>query len=271
MTSAALISLRETLETSLIVGIMLTLLSRLDRTREQRTVWLGVGCGIAVSIVVAFAFRMFAAHLMHEAKELYEGMMMLTAAALLTWMILWMMRAGSGFRTDIEQNVRLYALSGQSFAIFLLSFTTTAREGTEMVVFLNAALINAKSDLHSLLGTITGMIGAILLTCMVFRGSKRFSLRTFFLSTGILLLLFAAGLVSHGIGALQEAGIATVLQTHIWDLTAILPEESLIGGILESMIGYSDQPTLLQLLTYSLYLIGAGYAWKRTQRFSATT
>ena len=263
MIAVTLISLRETLETSLVIGMILTILSRLDQDRGKRFVWMGVGSGIAFSIVVAFLFHLFAASLMHEAKEVYEGVLMLIAAALLTWMILWMMRMGASLRASIQRDITLYALSGQSFAIFLLSFTTTAREGTEMVLFLNAAFLSAESNLHHLAGALAGITGALLLTVLILRGSRKFSLRSFFVGTGVLLLLFAAGLVSHGIGELQEAHIFTLLQTSVWDLREVLPEETLLGGILESLIGYSDHPTVLQVSAYILYLSGAAFCWKR--------
>ncbi len=263
MTAAALITLRETLETSLVIGMILTILSRLGQDRRKRFVWMGVGSGIGFSIIVAFLFHVFAASLLEEAKEVYEGILMLVAAALLTWMILWMMRMGSTLRASIQRDVTLYALSGQSFAIFLLSFTTTAREGTEMVIFLNAAFLSAKSNLHHLAGALAGITGALLITVLILRGSRKFSLHSFFVGTGVLLLLFAAGLLSHGIGELQEANIFTVLQASVWDLRAVLPEETLLGGILESLVGYSDHPTVLQISAYILYLSGAAFLWRR--------
>lgn len=266
MTAAALISLRETLETSLVIGLILTLLVRLQQRGQQRYVWLGVGCGIALSIVVAVLFQVFAATLTDEAKELYEGCMMLAGAGLLTWMIFWMMRMGSKVRASIERDVTLYAMAGESFPLFLLSFTTTAREGTELVLFLNAAFLSAKSDLHSLAGALAGVTGALLLTFMIFRSSRKFSLSAFFKVTGVFLLLFAAGLVAHGIGALQEAGFFTFLQAHVWDTRVVLPEETLVGGVLESLIGYSDHPTVLQLSAYVLYLAGAFLVWQQMTR-----
>ncbi len=266
MFSATLISLRETLETSLIVGILLTLLTRLGRKREQRYVWMGVGCGGAVSIAVAVIFQSFSTHLTDEAKEIYEGCMMLSAAVLLTWMILWMMRMGRSMRASLERDLTAYASNDQYLGIFLLSFTSMAREGTEMVLFLHAAFLSAKSNIHHLTGVLAGITGALLLAVLLFRGSRQLPLRTFFTSTALLLLFVGAGLVSHGIGALQEAHLVTVLQSHAWNMSTILPEEGAIGGMLESLFGYSDHPTVLQLVSYLGYLIGAMVAWRRTKQ-----
>lgn len=266
MTSAALISLRETLETSLIVGLLITVLNRMNQKKEQRFVWAGVAAGAVCSVAVAVLFQRSAASLVNDAKELYEGIMLLAAAGLLTWMIFWMMRMGHRAKVSIEQKVHMHAMHHSSIGIFLLAFTTTAREGTEMAIFLYAAFLSAQSNLHHFAGALTGMVGAILLSLAVFRGSRRFPLQYFFTVTSILLLLFAAGLAAHAVEALQEAHVLMLGTTALWHSDWLLREDSGIGSIAASMLGYSDAPNRLQAAAYVVYLMGTIVAWRTIKR-----
>ena len=266
MTAAALITLRETLEASLMVGIMLACLERLSHEKYRIVVWLGVAVGVVGSILCAVIFHFAFGGFTGATEQIYEGVTMLAGAGLITWMILWMMRMGRSMRASLERDLTAYASNDQYLGIFLLSFTSMAREGTEMVLFLHAAFLSAKSNIHHLTGVLAGITGALLLAVLLFRGSRQLPLRTFFTSTALLLLFVGAGLVSHGIGALQEAHLVTVLQSHAWNMSTILPEEGAIGGMLESLFGYSDHPTVLQLVSYLGYLIGAMVAWRRTKQ-----
>jgi high-affinity iron transporter len=255
MTSAALIALRETLETSLIVGIMLGVLRNLSRRDEEKFVWMGVAGGIVWSIVLATIFSLLSTHLPTGMNEIYEGVMMLAAAGLLTWAIVWMRRMGSQTRTVIERDIEGHAKRGEVLGIFLLSFTTTAREGTEMALFLHAAFIGAGSHLHSLIGAIAGMVGALAIAVFLFRGSGFISLKNLFQSTTILLVLVAGGLVSHAIHEFQEIGLLTILGNEAWNISTFIAQESPLANILSVVIGDIIAPTLLQILGHITYLV----------------
>ncbi len=274
MMTATLIALRETFETSLVIGLILALLSRLERRKEQRIVWTGVLAGIVCSVLVAFLFHLAASNLTPAMEEIYEGIMILIGAALLTWVILWMTKTGGMMHASIERKVHSSLACGSMISIFFLSFTTTLREGTELVIFLNAAFLSAGSTLHQLTGALAGIVGALLLTFMVFQNSKRFSLSAFFTGTSALLILIGAGLVSHGVSEFQEAGLLAFWQSTAWNTAALLSENGIVGTLLKAAFGYSDHPSILQIVSGSVYILVVGWWWtviRNTQRVSAAT
>ena len=137
-------------------------------------------------------------------EEVFEGLAMLLAAAILTWMILWMQRRGSEIQRDLEVKTVHATLNRGSSALFILAFLTVFREGVELALFLMAARM-ASDPISVFIGAALGLSSAILLGWMLFATTRRLNLRQFFQTTNILLLFFAAGLVALGIHELNEA------------------------------------------------------------------
>jgi high-affinity iron transporter len=198
-----------------------------------------------------------------RAEEIFEGITMLVAAILLTWMIVWMRRQSATLQKEIESDVAK-ASSGQDnrWALFWLAFLAVGREGLELVLFLTAVQMTTDA-IQTILGTILGLMLAIALGWAIFASSKRMSLRLFFNVTNILLVLFAAGLLAHGVHEFNEAGIIPPVIEHIWDVNPILDEKQPIGQLLTALFGYNGNPALTEMLAYLVYFFGAWALWKR--------
>lgn len=270
MAASLLITLRETLEASLVVGIVLAFLERTDERRWNPYVWWGVGVGIALSLALAWVLQTFVGGFTGRAEELYEGIMMLSAAGLITWMVLWMLREGGRMRSHLEERVDAHARMGHPLGIFFLVCVSVLREGIETVIFLQAAMLQSQGTHHNL-GAVLGIVIALSAAWLVFRGLHLFSLKKFFTVSGILLVLFAAGLVAHGIHELEEAQVLPPIVEHVWNLNPAAPEggpypllheNGAVGSLLKGLFGYNGNPSLLELLSYAVYLVGVGVLWR---------
>lgn len=274
MTVSLLITFRETLETSLVVGIVLAYLAAVGERRRNPAVWLGVAAGVLLSIILAGMLYLFVGGLEGPAENIYEGITMLLAAGLLSWMILWMLKQGRAMRREIETQVDRHVKNDYALGIFLLVLVSTLREGTETVIFLQAAILNAKAGAY-LIGALLGIIIAVALAYGLFKGFSLVPIRTVFNVSSVLLILFAAGLIAHGIHELQEIGWFPSIIEHVWDLNPpqlasgaypLLHEKGTIGSILVGLFGYNGNPSLLELIAYACYLFFAGFVWWRIRR-----
>ena len=270
-----LILFRETLEAALVVGIVLTYLTRVGRADQRTLVYLGVASGVGASLVGAIAFQRLAGGFSGRPEEVFEGVVMIAGAALLTTMVLWMMRQGS-HAERIKESLDQTLSSGRRAGVFLLVFFSVLREGVETVVFL--ASLRASSGTSAYVGATLGFLGAVALGAGFFLAGRRLRLRVFFLVTNVLLVLFAAGLLAHGIHELQEAGVVPAVVEHLWDLNPApfadgtlpaLHENGAIGGMLKGLFGYNGNPALIEVLAYAFYLIGAVVAWRSIRRSPA--
>ena len=263
MTASTIITLRETLEASLVVGIVLTYLHTVQQLDLRKYVWQGVVAGIAASIVVAVVIAITMGSFEGRAEGIYEGVLMISAAALITWMLLWMLEQKHMMRQSIEQKVDGHIQKKYPLGIFLLIFFSVLREGAETVIFLHAAYLQAQSAGMQLLGAVFGIALAIMISILFFRGAGHLSMRRCFSITTVLLILFAAGLTAHGVHELQEAGLVPILIEHVWDTNGVIDEKGAVGSVLKGVFGYNGNPSLLEILSYCAYLVGIGYAWKR--------
>lgn len=205
--AALLITLRETLEASLIVGIMLAFLNRTQNREHNPVIWAGVAAGIATSILAASVIAHVGGTFEGVAEEIYEGSMMIVASCLVFWTVTWLTRNGKNMQKAIEQKIEVHLQTGALVSLFLLVYVSVLREGIETVIFLQAALFQTKSMTQNI-GAAAGIIIAISIAWLLFRGMLRwFSLRTFFRCTSVLLALFAVTLLVEGVEELMEAGV----------------------------------------------------------------
>jgi len=266
MLASFLLSVREGLEAALIIGIVLAALRKMDRTSLNPAIWRGVLAAVGISLLAGLALTWVGAEFEGRAELIFEGTAMLAAAVLLTWMIVWMRRQSATLQKELENGVRQAAARpGNQRALFWLAFLAVGREGFELVLFLVAAKMTS-DVLQTTLGAVLGLVAAIALGWMLFASSKRLSLRQFFKVTNILLVLFAAGLVAHGIHEFNEAGIIPSVIEHVWDLNFILNEKQIVGQLLTALFGYNANPSLTEIMAYMAYFIGLGLLWKRLAR-----
>jgi high-affinity iron transporter len=265
MLAAFLITLREGLEAALIVGIVLSVLRRLDKSKQTSPVWWGVFAAVATSIAGGVALNALGIAFEGRGEEIFEGIAMLTAAGVLTWMIFWMQRQSRSIGKTLESEVKQATESGTSmWALFSLAFVAVLREGIETVLFLTAAAFGSTPG-ETLIGGGLGLVVAIALGWLMFVGGRELNLKRFFSVTGLLLLLFAAGLAAHGVHELQEARLLPVFIEHVWDLNPLLDENGTLGSFLKALFGYNGNPTLIEVIVYGLYLIVIGRISLRSQ------
>jgi len=255
MISALLITFREGLEAALIIGIVLAFLAKTGNRRWFKQVWWGTITAVLVSILVGAILFYSIGALEGRAEQIFEGSAMLLAAIILTWMIFWMRKQARSIKSQLHTEIQAAIGSGSSFGIIGLAFVAVVREGIETALFLFASTRTAESPILSASGGIIGLILALAIGYSLYKGSSRLNLRTFFNITGLLLILFAAGLFTHGIHELQEANIIPTVIEHIWDIGNILPEGSAFGNILTAIFGYNANPSLIEAITYFVYLI----------------
>ncbi|MHB1319791.1 MAG: FTR1 family iron permease [Anaerolineae bacterium] len=251
MFAGFVIGLREGLEAALVVGIVLGVLRRVGRPGQSRAVWAGVFAATLVSLAGGILLNRMGIAFEGRGEAVFEGLTMLLAAIVLTWMIFWMKRQGQETSSAAEAGAMRAASQQGAGMLFGLAFVAVLREGLETALFLTAAAFGTGEQ--TFLGAVLGLLLAALLGWAVYAGGRRISLRIFFQATGLLLILFAAGLLAHGIHELQEAALLPVSIEHIWDLSATLSEESTLGGLLKALFGYNANPSLLEAIAYVAY------------------
>jgi high-affinity iron transporter len=203
---AGLVILREGFEASLVVGIVLAFLDRTGRRDAFRPVWIGTLAAALLSAGAAALLFAVGAELKGRSEAIFEGLAMLTAAALLTWMIFWMRRQARTIRHELEAQVEHALATGSAFALALVAFVGVLREGVETALFLYGT-VSGTNALVSTTSAAVGLAAAVGLGYLFYRGASRLDLRRFFTITSSLLLLFAGWLVARGLHELSEAGV----------------------------------------------------------------
>lgn len=254
MIGSLLITMREGLEAALIIGIILAYLARSNNRRGFGQVWLGAGLAVLVSLVVGALIYVLAGDLSGRAEQVFEGIAMFVAVAVLTWMVFWMKARGKDIKGRLQSQVQSALGAGSSFALAGLAFIVVVREGIETALFLFAATRVAESGLAVFSGGLIGLVAAGLIGYVVYRGSGRLNLKAFFNVTGLVLIVFASGLLAHGIHEFNEAGLIPPVIEHVWDLNGILPERSTFGRFLTALTGYNANPSLVEVAAYALFL-----------------
>ncbi|MDK1118117.1 MAG: FTR1 family protein [Anaerolineae bacterium] len=265
MLASLLLSLREGLEAALIIGIVLGALYKLKRTDLNSIVWSGAGIAAVISIVAAIGLNLLGMSFEGRAEKIFEGIAMLLAAGVLTWMIFWMHNSAANLKSEIETKTK-NAIKGEGKgALFALAFLAVLREGIELALFL-FAVQETSSPAQTLIGAIAGLALAAVLGWILFTSTRRLSLRGFFRVTNVILIIFAAGLIAHGVHEFNEAGLIPSVIENIWDTNGFLNEKSEFGLILKALIGYNGNPSLTEVIAYFAYLSGIiAYIFTRKQ------
>lgn len=262
MISAFLITLREGLEMSLIVGILLAYLARTGHRREFPAIWTGVALAALASLAAAAIIFTTAGAFSGRGEQLFEASAFLSAVAVLTYMIFWMRREAVTIRASLQTKMSEALRAGSRAALIALAAVSVGREGVETSLFFFAT-VRASSPLAAGLGGLLGLGTAVLLGWLLYRGTYRLDLRMFFNVTSALLLFVGSGLLTRGIGELQEAGLVPALIEHLWDTNRLVSQTSTLGNLLEAMFGYTSTPSLTQVIAYLVYLVTVGWLYFR--------
>jgi len=268
MAAGFLLALREGLEAAIIVGLLLGALRRTRHQEMSRFVWVGVGLAIVLSAGIGFGLVAVGAGLEGRAEELFEGTMLTLAAAILTWVVVWMQ--GQYVAAHAEQEMRRAASAGQRWAVFLAAFVAVGREGLETGLFVSAAAL-AGDRILVVLGAILGLITAALLGAGMYATTLRLNLRRFFTVTSALIVLVAAGMLGHAVHEFSELGLIPPLIEPVWDISRGLRPDSPIGQLAAVLLGYDPTPSLAQAVTYVGYLVGMAIMFLTRNRRPALT
>jgi high-affinity iron transporter len=264
-TSGLLTGLREGVEAALIVSIILSYLARTGNREQFGRIWAGTAAAVAVSFVAGLALFVTVGELPAPYEQMFEGLAMVLAAAVVTWMLFWMRRQSASVKGELQAAVDRALGEGTVFGLVVLAFTAVIREGLETSLFLVGQATSAQAGAPSVLvGAIAGLGIAALLGVGFYRGARLIDLRSFFRWTGIALIFIAAGLLSHAIHEFIEIGWIQVGTATVFDISRVLPHEAidgapggvalLIGQLLRALLGYTSQPEVVTLGTWAVYI-----------------
>lgn len=258
METALLIMVREGFEGALVVAIVFAYLRRLDRTDLAMPVWAGVAGAVVVSLLVGVVVNQTVGALEGAARLRAFAAISLVAAGVLTWMIFWMRRQSRLIKGELEEKVDA-ALSRRNagFALAGVAFVAVLREGIEAALFLLAAATSS-SGRDVLVGGTIGLVAAVALAYLVYLGGRRIPLTLFFKITGVILIVFAAGLVSKVVLNLQIAEDLSSLNLNgVYDLRSVtwLSADSESGKFLTAMLGWDPRPSIEQVAVWLLYAV----------------
>jgi high-affinity iron transporter len=263
LTTGLLTGLREGVEAALIVGIILAYLARTGNSRYAGPIWLGVGAAVLTSLTIGTALFLTIGGLPEPYEQVFEGVTLIVAAGVVTWMLFWMRRQSASVRSELHAAVARVLDHGGVLGLALLAFTAVLREGLETSIFLVGQVEAAASaggaggdgPLAVLLGALLGLAVATALGYAFYRGSRRIDLPRFFRWTGIALVFIAAGLLAGAIHEFVEIGAIGIGTAPAFDLSGILSDESGVGGFLRALVGYRASPELLTLAVHVTYLV----------------
>jgi high-affinity iron transporter len=263
MIATLVIFLREGIEASMIVAILLAYLNRIGQRQYFRDVFIGVGAALALAAGGgAAAYLTIRQYDGSRVQTIFETATYLLAAAVLTYMTFWMRGHARGLSGELRARADAALTRGARTGLILLAFQAVGREGLETVVF-TLAIIFSTSTSGALLGAVTGLAGSLVIAFFIYRLGHKLNLSRFFTVIGALLMFFAAGLLADAVENMQQLGWLRFLATPLWHTGGVLNEGSTLGDIAHSFVGYADSPTALQILVYALYLVAVLFFFLR--------
>ena len=249
------ITLREGVEASLIVGIIAAFLVKEGRRDALRQMWVGVAIAIALCVGVAVILEVVGQELPQKQQEGLETIVGLIAVAAVTYMIVWMRRNARGIKATLEGDAASALAAGSTMALVGMAFLAVLREGLETSVFLLAAFQNSTDTTAAGAGAVLGLIAAVAIGLGLYRGGVRINLSRFFRITGAVLVFVAAGLLATAAHTAHEAGWINSLQGQAIDLSWLVQPGTISGSLLTGMLGLQPQPTVIEAAAYLLYAV----------------
>ncbi len=258
MIPTLVITLREGVEASLIVGIVAAFIVKQGRRDALGLMWLGVGLAVAICVAVAVALRITGDQLPQRQQEGLETIVGLIAVGMITYMIIWMRRHARGLKAQLEGHAAEALAVGSATALVAMAFLAVLREGFETSVFLLAAFQDTADSAAAGVGAVVGLVAAVILGAAIYFGGVRINLTRFFRATGFVLVLVAAGLLATSVHTAHEAGWINSMQGQALDLTWLVQPGTISGSLLTGMLGLQPQPTEIEVLAYVLFAVPMG-------------
>ncbi|MET8627060.1 iron uptake transporter permease EfeU [Kitasatospora sp. NPDC004669] len=249
-----LIGLREGLEASLVVCILIAYLVKTDRRDKLPPVWLGVGSAVVLSMAFGAVLQFGSSQLTFEAQEALGGSLSVISVGLVTWMVFWMRRTARHLKSELHGKLDAAIAMGTT-ALVVTSFLAVGREGLETALFIWSAVQATDDGWNPLIGAALGLLTSVVLGWLFYRGALKINLAKFFTWTGAMLVVVAAGVLAYGVHDLQEAGWLPGLHDLAFDISSTIPKDSWYGTLLKGVFNFQPDPTVLQLVVWLLYLL----------------
>ncbi|MDP9070706.1 MAG: FTR1 family protein [Actinomycetota bacterium] len=265
MVPALLIMIREGFEAALIVAIVFAYLRRIGRLDLGRSAWAGVAGAVGLSILIGVVVHLTLGNLVGAARLRSFAAVSLAAAGILTWMIFWMRRQARAIKNELEHKVDGALLAGNPRrAVVAVTFLAVIREGIEAALFLLAVGTSSGGG-QVVLGAVVGLSIAVGLGLAVYAGGRRLPIRTFFQVTGMVIVVFAAGLLARSVLFLQASGDLGTLADNVYDVTGVtwLTQQSEVGKILAALFGWDPRPSIEQVVAWLGYFVPVTYLFLR--------
>ena len=266
-----LIGLREGLEASLVVSILIAYLVKTNRRDDVRYIWTGVATAITLVVIVFTIINLAIGALPFRTQELVGGTLSILAAGLVTWMIFWMRRTARGLKAELEGEMADAVALGP-LAIAVVAFLTVGREGLETAAITYGTVAYSHQS-TPFIGTVGGLLVAVLLGYLIYRGAISVNLGKFFTVTGYLLIVVAAGVLAYGIYDLQEAAFLPHLTGNVggignvgnavFDISSTIPPDSWYGTLLKGTVNFQPNPSWLQVIGWVGYLAPVLWLYSR--------
>jgi high-affinity iron transporter len=263
-----LIGLREGLEATLVVSILVAYLVKTGHRDRLGAIWTGVVAAVALSLAFGALLTFTSSNLSFEAQERFGGLMSIVAVGFVTWMIFWMRRTARFLKSELQGKLDAALLMG-TLALAVTAFIAVAREGLETSLFLWAAAQSAGSGATPILGASLGILTAVVLGYRLYRRAVTINLARFFTWTGAGLIIVAGGVLAYGVHDLQEAGDLPGLNDLAFDVSGAVPPDSWYGTLLKGVFNFSPQTTWLEAAAWLLYVVPVMVLFFRPARKNA--
>jgi high-affinity iron transporter len=253
-----LIGLREGLEAALVVSILIAYLVRSERRHLLPRIWVGVAIAVVISLGFGAALTFGPRGLSFEAQELIGGGLSILAVGFVTWMIFWMARAARSMSGHLRAEIDK-ASDARPWSLTVVAMLAVGREGLETALFLWAATeATARGTTATsapLVGAAAGLLMAIIIGYLMYRGALKINLTRFFTWTGAFLIIVAAGVLAYGVHDLQEARFLPGLNNLAFDVSRIIPPTSWYGTLLKGVFNFSPKTTTFEATVWLLYVV----------------
>ncbi|TSA54113.1 MAG: FTR1 family iron permease [Actinobacteria bacterium] len=261
MASSFLITLREGLEASLVVAILLTYLSKTNRQSDSRSVWFGAITAIVICLVVGIVVFVLVDGLHGKVEQSVETVIAVASAAVLTQMIFWMRENAQSLSAELRGKVD----GSTQKALFIVAFVAVVREGLETALFLISAKTPTASGSSVVIGGLIGLLISVAIGLAVFAGGRRIDLKKFFSITAVLLLLFAAGLAgkaAHELADLVNWHSGWLVQS-TWTIDKGVLSSGTFYDFMNGLFGWHYSPERIRVIIYFAYLIPVMAIYRR--------
>jgi high-affinity iron transporter len=270
MLASFLITFREGLEAFLIVGIILSYLGKLQASKYNKFIYIGVVSGIIISLLIAYVFQIVLYAVDNENYQHYLMIgILLFATTVLSYMVVWMANQSKQIKGKLEENLKSLVTTGNIAGMVFLAFLAVLREGFETVLFFSSLSFNEDFSFEEgIIGASIGLLLSIILVYLLMKGAKNIPIKEFFKYTGLLILIIAGGLFGSAISMMQASELIPTFLPVVYDISNILDDRGVFGTFLRALFGYNSSPTLLHLVSWFIYMSTALFLWKRTYSYA---